>query len=279
MKRTDNTIIVSRGGVKVEMNFNDVANNRDISNYKKYLCIQNLEIVENRKVLLIGGGISTVRADLEDMGINTTITNLDFYFDFHKWTSHNHINEDFFEWDIPRNHFNEIWALYSLPYYSMNTADTKLFFAKVLLGLAPGGCFRCYPIRLTHQKFVPRSYSAHQKKQDSFEAISYIQSLGFKTTIIPTEQYNKDTVNHYVYDGGDKYTFHIEAPRDKDKTTSYNLALGDYISAYRERRDDLGNFYYGKQAAGVERVGAEIAGARAAAIAEELILLDQGIHY
>jgi len=128
--------------------------------------------------------MSPVRSWLEAQNINAVVTNLDFYYGPDESVAHNHINEDFYKWEAPQDYYNEIWALHSLPLYSLSCLEVELFFAKSLLMLAPGGNLRVYPINdgnldaVSHTKHF---YSRTEMARDAHRTMMDMGKIGFST--------------------------------------------------------------------------------------------------
>jgi hypothetical protein len=163
-----------------------VISGRPLTEYLQYLNIQpqDLKALSNKQILLIGGGMSPVRSWLEAVKINAVVTNLDFFYDADETVAHNHIKEDFYHWEAPKDFYNEIWALHSLPLYSLSNLEVELFFAKSLLMLAPGGNLRVYPINDGNLDaiFNTRNFYGHaERARDSHKTMMEMGKIGFST--------------------------------------------------------------------------------------------------
>jgi hypothetical protein len=134
---------------------NKVKNDRCLQEYVNNLFNVPRECVDrdfdklplnDKNILLIGGGVSPVLRELEQKGMHPkSVTNIDPYCAESPDPRQNHIKEDFMTHDIGRDKYDEIWALYSLPYYVDNVNQVEPFYAKSLLALTPNGKLRVYP--------------------------------------------------------------------------------------------------------------------------------------
>jgi len=179
---------IKRRDMSAIMDFNHkgIISNRPLTEYLQYLNIQMGELrpLANKQILLIGGGMSPVRSWLEALNINAVVTNLDFYYDADEAVAHNHINEDFYKWIAPVDFYNEIWALHSLPLYSLSCIEVELFFAKSLLMLAPGGNLRVFPINdgnLDAVSHTKNFYGHAERARDAHKTMMEMGKIGFST--------------------------------------------------------------------------------------------------
>jgi len=185
---------IKRREISVVMDFDrkGVISNRPLTEYLQYLNIQSADLrsLANKQILLIGGGKSPVRSWLEGINIEATVTNLDFFYDADETVAHNHISEDFYQWEAPADFYNEIWALHSLPLYSLSCVEVELFFAKALRMLAPGGNLRVYPINdgnldaITHNR---NFYGHAERARDAHKTMMEMGKIGFSTTAMKNE--------------------------------------------------------------------------------------------
>ncbi|MDR2717268.1 MAG: hypothetical protein LBB89_04290 [Treponema sp.] len=182
---------ITRHNMSVSMDFarKGIISGRPLTEYLQYLYIlpEDLKSLSNKQILLIGGGVSPVRSWLEAVKINSVVTNLDFYYDADEKVSHNHISEDFYKWEAPTDFYNEIWALHSLPLYSLSCLEVELFFAKSLLMLAPGGNLRIFPINDGNLDaiFNTKDYYGHaEKARDAHKTMMDMGKVGFSTRAV-----------------------------------------------------------------------------------------------
>jgi len=116
-------------------------------NYLESLCGRK----SNPRILLIGGGESPIKQMLNGQEIPIHITNVDpIKYTNPENTADCTINEDFLTADIVGK-FDEIWCLFSLPYYLVNPIDVNNFYKKALDSLADEGVLRIYPIKLVER--------------------------------------------------------------------------------------------------------------------------------
>jgi len=185
---------IKRHDINVSMDFNrkGIISGRPLTEYLQYLNIapNDLKALSNKQILLIGGGMSPVRNWLEAVNINAVVTNLDFFYDANETVAHNHISEDFYQWKAPKDTYNEIWALHSLPLYALSNIEVELFFAKSLLMLAPGGNLRVYPVNDGNLDaiFNTRHFYGHaERARDSHKAMMDMGKIGFSTRALKSD--------------------------------------------------------------------------------------------
>lgn len=127
---------------------NNRFNNRDLNRYENELGF-NSDDVLTKKILLIGGGQSPIKKNLQGQDVH--ITNVDpIRYDNQENTADKTINEDFLSANI-EGKFDEIWCLFSLPLYIVNPEDVTKFYTKALNLLADNGVLRIHPIVLTKE--------------------------------------------------------------------------------------------------------------------------------
>jgi hypothetical protein len=185
---------IKRRDMSAIMDFNrrGIICGRPLTEYLQYLNIQSGELksLSNKHILLIGGGLSPVRSWLEAVKVKAVVTNLDFFYDADETVAHNHISEDFYKWEAPLDFFNEIWALHSLPLYSLSRIEVELFFAKSLLMLAPGGSLRVFPINdgnLDAVSHTKNFYGHAERARDAHAAMMEMGKIGFSTRAVKND--------------------------------------------------------------------------------------------
>jgi hypothetical protein len=129
--------------------FANIPHKRHFWEYKDYL-FRNEEFNPNgKRILLIGGGSSPILTDLLELGsCPKSVTNVDPYALPQNDSRQVLQKEDFIKFKISYDSYDEIWALYSLPFWIDDIKQTYTFLANALLGLAPNGNFRIHPIPL-----------------------------------------------------------------------------------------------------------------------------------
>lgn len=126
---------------------NAVTNDRTLWDYQYLLGTFRLKHLENKDLLLVGGGKSRIAAGLTRAHIKpASITNIDpFATPFEQCFGQKLISQKFSDYNMKPNTFDEEWALYSLPLYSANEGEIMNFWAKSIYGLKPNGKLRVYP--------------------------------------------------------------------------------------------------------------------------------------
>lgn len=212
----EHTLFVNRNGLEIKFDydpFHGMMFRRQLPEYMQYLAPKGVSIWRNsdKKILLIGGGQSKVRQWFRKIGMNCEITNVDFYTDYKPAVSHVHIKEDFFDWNIPVDFYDQAWALWSLPSYALSKTEIMSFFIKGVLGLAPKGVLRVFPINRGpgDAGLLTIEYSNEQRKQDSIAILNQIKKLGFNVefyspqdtiSIIDTIRNSKREQDKKIYD-------------------------------------------------------------------------------
>jgi hypothetical protein len=124
----------------------EVKNDRPFNDYRDLLYINNVTDLKNKKILLVGGGTSPVLSDLEYRKIlPARVENVDPYAFMPKNPRQKLVSEDYFDYQMQKDTWDEIWALYSLPAYCKTVSQIPEFYKKSLLGLAPKGNLRVCP--------------------------------------------------------------------------------------------------------------------------------------
>jgi len=108
--------------------------------------LATLKARDQPKILLIGGGQSSIKKDLGDKNHNNIhVTNVDpIRYSNPEDTADLTINEDLLTANI-EGKFDEIWCLFSLPLYIVNPDDVTKFYTKALGLLADNGVLRIFP--------------------------------------------------------------------------------------------------------------------------------------
>jgi hypothetical protein len=132
--------------------FSRMPHERHFGEYKTYLFVNEEFNPNGKRILLIGGGTSPILTDLLNLGFcPKSVTNVDPYALPQNDSRQILIKEDFIKYKISYDSYDEIWALFSLPFWLDNIKQTDTFLSKALLGLAPNGNFRIYPVPLEGQ--------------------------------------------------------------------------------------------------------------------------------
>lgn len=160
---------------------------RQLPEYMQYLAKKgdNIWRSTDSRILLIGGGLSNIRQWLKKLNVQCEITNLDFYTDYKSTVSHIHVKEDFYDWNIKADFYDQEWALWSLPSYALSKTELEIFFIKSVLGLAPNGVLRVFPINRCpgDANSSDIQYSKDQRRKDSLNILQKLEKLGFSVDI------------------------------------------------------------------------------------------------
>ena len=122
------------------------ADDRPLSSYMAALGVskEDLRSLNGKELLLVGGGCSPIQKTFDRLRINCHVTNVDLYAKNPDMRATN-IKQDFVFTDF-ENKFDEIWALWSLPVYSLDPWHAGVFSARAAIGLKPGGVLRVSPL-------------------------------------------------------------------------------------------------------------------------------------
>jgi hypothetical protein len=182
--------------------FSSIPHERHFWEYKDYL-FRNEEFNPNgKRILLIGGGSSPILTDLLNLGfLPESVTNVDPYAlpqdDLRQMLQ----RENFLEHRISYNSYDEIWALFSLPFWLDDVKQTDMLLAKALLGLAPNGNFRIYPIPLENQDAdcfkIMKKFAENFTKTFPWVQCKFDVNRGANTVVFHLPQ-SKDAVNEWL---------------------------------------------------------------------------------
>lgn len=183
-------LVLNRNGLKTQFNYDPVTGmmyRRQLPEYMMYLAPNGRKIwrKSDKKILLVGGGQSNIRKWLTELGFGFEITNVDFYTDYKSTVSHIHVKEDFYDWQVLVNTYDQEWALWSLPSYALSKQEVDKFFLKSALALSPNGVLRVFPINRGpgNACLDNMEYTNKQKKQDVLNILGYLKKLGFTVSV------------------------------------------------------------------------------------------------
>ncbi len=183
--------------------FSNIPHERRLKEYIEYLFIDEEFNPNGKKILLVGGGGSPILTDLLEQGFRPkSVTNVDPYASPQNDSNQILYEEDFLKHKIFYDFYDEIWALYSLPYWLDDIRQTDWFLANALLGLAPNGNLRIHPIPLENQvndslqiinKFA-------QDFTDTFPKTKFKlnKHLGVTGTVVFSLPHYKESINEWL---------------------------------------------------------------------------------
>lgn len=130
---------------------------RSLPDYMALLGItpSHLMNLEERSLLLIGGGRSSIKTELADERIRCDVTNIDALdYGPNEASADTVITADFFAHDFQGSKFNEIWANHSLPMYAMHPRQVAQFYERAIGLLHQGGTLRVSPAQGSYDAFT-----------------------------------------------------------------------------------------------------------------------------
>jgi hypothetical protein len=109
--------------------------------------------------------------------------------------------ENFLKYKISYDSYDEIWALFSLPFWLDNNKQTDTLLVKALLGLASNGNFRIYPVFLENQgdecfKII-KKFAKDFTKTFPWAQCKIIENYGANTVVFHVPP-NKDAINEWL---------------------------------------------------------------------------------
>lgn len=130
---------------------------RSLDEYKKLLQISDEELnaLQGKELLLVGGGLSPIKSELKKEGIECVITNIDPIAESDEQIADNIIKGDFFDTTLGESKYHEIFALHSLPTYAFTPEQAKDFYRRSILSLEQNGVLRVMPIDKFSDSFTP----------------------------------------------------------------------------------------------------------------------------
>jgi hypothetical protein len=180
--------------------FANIPHERTLKEYIAYLFYDEEFNPNNKRILLVGGGNSPIFTDLFELGYwPRSVTNVDPYALPQNDFSQVLHKEDFLKYRIPNDFFDEIWALYSLPFWLDDIKQTDLFLANALLGLAPNGNFRIYPIPSNRDNCLEIMKKFAEDFTNTFPTVKYEFSdyLGTNKLVFSLPQ-SKEGMNEWL---------------------------------------------------------------------------------
>lgn len=130
---------------------------RPLSEYQRLLRISNeeLQTLSGKELLLVGGGFSPIKGELQKKGIDCAVTNIDPIAESDPDIADNVIKGDFYETEIDENRFDDVVALHSLPTYAFTPDQVRDFYNRSILSLKQGGVLRVTPVEKFSDSFTP----------------------------------------------------------------------------------------------------------------------------
>ena len=127
--------------------FQKVRHNRILTEYCERLFAPGDEVfLDNNRILLIGGGVSPILTDLQKKRIFPKfVHNVDPFAAEQNDPRQKLFREDFMTWNAAPDSYDEVLALYSLPYYCETIDYVAPFYAKALMIVRPSGNLRVFP--------------------------------------------------------------------------------------------------------------------------------------
>jgi hypothetical protein len=182
--------------------FTSIPHKRQFWEYKDYL-FRNEEFNPNgKRILLIGGGNSPILTNLLELGFwPKSVTNVDPYAlpqndsrQMLQW-------ENFLNYKISYDSYAEIWALFSLPFWLDDIKQTDTLLSKALLGLAPNGNLRIYPVPLENQGDqcfkIMKKFAENFTKTFPWAQCKFNEIYGANTVVFHLPQ-RKDGINEWL---------------------------------------------------------------------------------
>ncbi|MEA1962861.1 MAG: hypothetical protein U9M94_01325 [Patescibacteria group bacterium] len=130
---------------------------RPLAEYQRLLKISDdeLQALSGKELLLVGGGFSPIKGELDKRGIDCTVTNIDPIAESDPEIADDVRKGDFYETEIAENRFDEIMGLHSLPTYAFTPEQVKNFYSRSILSLKQGGTLRVTPVEKFSDAFTP----------------------------------------------------------------------------------------------------------------------------
>jgi len=182
--------------------FTSIPHERHYWEYKDYLFINEEFNPNGKRILLIGGGSSPILTDLLKLGFwPESVTNVDPYALPQDDSRQMLQKENFLKYKISYDFYDEIWALFSLPFWLDDIKQTNTLLSKALFGLAPNGNFRIHPVPFENQgdecfKIINK-FAENFIKTFPWVQCKFSKNYGANTVVFHLPQ-SKDTMNEWV---------------------------------------------------------------------------------
>ncbi len=172
-----------------------VGNSRPLSTYMRIFQISHRDIkklLNNKKLLLVGGGHSQIQRAFDFANIKCDVTNADPYINDAR-SARTVINCDFNDTTF-ENEFDEIWALYSLPLYSPDVKHAAQFYRRAVVALKPGGTLRVggLPWHVNGMLLAPVHFPRDSINFEMLDLFYNSDTFTSKYTTAPVAMYTDD---------------------------------------------------------------------------------------
>jgi len=166
---------------------------RPLTEYQKILRISDHELKElsGKELLLVGGGFSLIKKELEKKGIDCKITNIDPITESNPEIADSVIKSDFYDTELEENKFEEIMALHSLPTYAFTPEQVTNFYDHSILSLKQGGVLRVTPIQKFSDAFTPAMRLSRKPVNNT--SANYIEKLKTRPDLFTLTEF---TIEH-----------------------------------------------------------------------------------
>ncbi len=182
--------------------FTSIPHERHYCEYKDFLLINEEFNPNGKRILLIGGGSSPILTDLLKLGFcPDSVTNVDPYALPQNDSRQTLQRENFLKYKISYDSYDEIWALFSLPFWLDDIKQTYTLLANALLGLAPNGNFRIYPVLLENHGDecfkIMKKFAENFTKTFPWAQCKFNANYGANTVVFHLPQ-SKDAINEWL---------------------------------------------------------------------------------
>jgi hypothetical protein len=182
--------------------YTKIPHNRNFGEYKTYLFGNEEFNPDGKRILLIGGGSSPILTDLLNLGFwPKSVTNVDPYALPQNDSRQMLKRENFLTHKIAYDSYDEIWALFSLPFWLDDVRETNTLLSKSLLGLAPNGNLRIYPVPLEGQGDdclkIMKKFAEYFTKTFPWVQCRFNENYGANTVVFHLPQ-TKEGINEWL---------------------------------------------------------------------------------
>jgi len=170
---------------------------RPLKEYQRLLKIsdEELKVLSDQELLLIGGGFSPIKAELTQAGIGCKITNIDPIVEPDPRIADEFIKRDFFGVVLEENKYTTEIALHSLPTYAFSPQQVTEFYSRSILSLKQGGLLHVMPVNGFADYFTPAMRLSRKPVNDA--SVKFVQRLKQRPDLFAVTEFTVEAKDYF----------------------------------------------------------------------------------